>query len=46
MFFHLKMVAPLVPVKYHDTSTGFPTSCSWSFTNGPTSETDERQKQW
>ncbi len=38
---HLKMVAPLVPVEYHDTSTGFPTSWSWRFTNGPTSETDE-----
>ncbi|MDD7317343.1 MAG: PKD domain-containing protein [Prevotella sp.] len=42
---HLKMVAPLVPVKYHDTSTGFPTSWSWNFTNGPTSETDEHSTE-
>lgn len=38
---HLKMVAPLVPVQYHDTSTGFPTSWTWLLTNGPTSDTDE-----
>lgn len=42
---HLKMVAPLVPVQYMDTSTGFPTSWTWLLTNGPTSATDEYKSE-
>lgn len=42
---HLKMVAPLVPVQYRDTSTGFPTSWTWLLTNGPTSATDEHKHE-
>lgn len=42
---YLPMVAPLIPVQYHDASTGCPTQWNWTF-GGTTPATSTQENPW
>lgn len=42
---HLPMVCPLVPVQYHDASTGYPTAWNWTF-SATSPATSTEQEPW